>query len=190
MSLPAILPFAQEQIRKSLFDGAIAVDATAGNGHDTLFLAKAVGASGHVYSFDIQQEALEHTRHRLHSEGVEARVTLYRRGHQFMREVLPKQVYGRVAAMMFNLGYLPRGDRQVTTRAETTITALEQGLPLLAPYGVCTLVLYTGHPGGEKEADAVISFTKELDPKQYAAAWYQMLNRNHAPSVVAIKRVR
>ncbi|MCD8509955.1 MAG: rRNA methyltransferase, partial [Bacillus sp. (in: Bacteria)] len=46
MKILGVLPFARELLSRSVVAGDIVVDGTAGNGHDTLFLAKLVGHSG------------------------------------------------------------------------------------------------------------------------------------------------
>ncbi len=38
------------------------IDATCGNGFDTLFLCRTAGENGHVKAFDIQEQAIERTR--------------------------------------------------------------------------------------------------------------------------------
>src|SRR5690606_3119323 len=103
--------------------GMVAVDATAGNGYDTVFLAGRVGPTGRVYAFDIQEEALRETRARITEQGLADRVELIHAGHERLLEY----VNGPINAMVFNLGYRPRGDKRVITRPETTIEALKGG---------------------------------------------------------------
>jgi predicted methyltransferase len=133
--------------------GDIVIDATVGNGHDTLFLATQVGVSGKVYGFDIQAAALDSAYQRLQQAGQTAPVSLYHAGHEVMAMLLPESAAGRVKAVMFNLGYLPGGDKQRTTAASTTLAALQAALSLLAPGGVISLLAYTGHPGGREETE-------------------------------------
>jgi len=152
---PSLTRTAHERLRHHLHAGDVAVDATAGNGHDTLFLAREVGPEGHVFAFDIQPQALEETRKRLEEAGAESRVTLLHAGHEEMEARLPREVHGRLAAVMFNLGYLPGSDKQVVTAPTTTLQALEQAARLLAPGGLLSILAYRGHPGGQEEADAV-----------------------------------
>ncbi|PTX60248.1 putative rRNA methylase [Melghirimyces profundicolus] len=186
MSLPATLPFAHQLVKGVLPPGGWAVDATVGNGHDTLFLARSVGAGGKVHGFDIQREALERAEARLRDNGVAHRVTLHHQGHHRMKEYLPPEWKGKVSAVMFNLGYLPKGDPTVITRPATTLPALSQALEWLSPGGILTAVLYTRHPGGAEEADRVLRYIHELDPRAYRAVQYRFLNRRHAPSLIAV----
>ena len=104
-----------------LQEGDIAVDATAGNGHDTLYLAQKVGERGHVYAFDVQQAALDSTKERLAENGIpDERVTLILSGHERMADYVKEPV----RCVLFNLGWLPSGDHSVTTRVPTTLAAV------------------------------------------------------------------
>ncbi|MDR2863562.1 MAG: methyltransferase domain-containing protein [Puniceicoccales bacterium] len=138
-----------------LQDGDFAVDATAGNGHDTVFLASAVGPSGHVCAFDVQQAALDATRARLEKAGLTDRVTLIAAGHETIPAHLPPDWKGTVAAVLFNLGYLPGGDHSIITRSKTTLPALHAAITWLRPGGLLSVLVYPGHPGGADEAQAV-----------------------------------
>ncbi|WP_290637442.1 class I SAM-dependent methyltransferase [Aquisalimonas sp.] len=151
-----------ELLEPILSDGAIAVDATAGNGHDTAFLARSVGAGGRVYALDIQEAALEQARRRLQQGGLLERVRLIRGDHASLLELLGHEHQGRVAAVTFNLGYLPGGDRSRITSAATTIPALRQATTLLAPSGRLTILAYVGHSGGRLEASAVEEWANAL----------------------------
>jgi 16S rRNA C1402 N4-methylase RsmH len=133
--------------------GATAVDATVGTGKDTRFLAETVGEGGRVYGFDIQAGALEQARRRLGP--LSGRVSLFQAGHETLWEALPEGLRGRVAVVVFNLGYLPGADGGCITRTETTLAALAASLKLLAPGGLLSVVAYTGHAGGREEAEAV-----------------------------------
>ena len=114
---------AHELLGEALREGDLAIDATAGNGHDVAFLAEQVGSSGMVYAFDLQNEAIEATTRLLKEKGVE-NVELHQCGHETMDEVLPPEIMGQVAAVTFNLGYLPGGDKSVVTQTTTTRMAL------------------------------------------------------------------
>lgn len=150
-----------------IFDGDCAIDATVGNGHDTLFLARRVGEQGTVYGFDIQEAALDEAYRRLSEEGLAQRVSLYHAGHEVMTAALPESVPGKVKAVMFNLGYLPGGDKQRTTGIATTLAALDQSRTFLTPGGMISVLAYTGHPGGREEAEAVKAWATALSPDFY-----------------------
>lgn len=149
---------AKRKLTPVLGEGALAVDATAGNGHDSLFLAQAVGAAGHVWACDIQPGALESTASRLQQEGVAERVTLVQEGHERLDQWLPHRVHGRLGAVMFNLGYLPGGDQTQVTTPQTTIAALSRAASLLAPGGCLTVLVYRAHAGALEEYRQVLGW--------------------------------
>ena len=155
-----------EKIPSWLHPGAeplYAVDATAGNGYDTLFLAGLMGAHGEVHAFDLQPEALEITLARLNEAGLRENVRLVDDGHELLERHLPQQAYGRVIAAMFNLGFLPGSDKTVVTRPDTTLRALDALVPFLAPRAVLSVHLYTGHEGGRQESETVLAWAGVLD---------------------------
>ncbi len=158
---------AHEAVCEVLSVGEAAVDATAGNGHDTQFLAVCVGGEGRVFAFDVQQQALDQTGQRLDDQGLE-NVRLLQRSHVELTRAIPRTLHGRIGAVMFNLGYLPGGTKSLTTQTETTQTAVRQALELLRPGGVITIVAYTGHPGGADEATAVEGLLESLPTDAFA----------------------
>ncbi len=179
--------FAHYLVRQTLEPGDWAVDATVGNGHDTLFLAELVGPAGHVLGFDVQEAALAAAGR--HVDGL-SQVMLVHAGHETLSERLPEEGRERLSAVMFNLGYLPGADHDVTTNTDTTLAGLEQALANLSVGGLVTLVLYPGHPGGAEEADAVRSFAEDL-PDDFAVAHYARINsKRPAPELLAIERRR
>lgn len=157
----SLVEAAHAAIRPLLGIGGLAVDATLGNGHDTLFLASQVGEQGRVYGFDIQQQALDSTRQRLLAAGLLSRVSLFRCDHARIAEHVPLSGHGGIAAAMFNLGYLPGGDKSMVTTTGSTLPALAATAGLLAPAGVMTVLAYPGHPGGAAEAGAVADWCAE-----------------------------
>jgi predicted methyltransferase len=157
--MPRLTEVTHAAVRSVLAPGEIAIDATAGNGHDTRFLSERVGPSGQVFGFDVQPEALARTAAALGQVG---NVTLRQRDHAEMRAAIPREFHGRVAAVMFNLGYLPGGDHTITTRAPSTLTAVSAALELLRAGGVLTVLVYTGHAGGLEEAEAIAKWLSEL----------------------------
>lgn len=189
MSRVALVDMVKERLLSLLREGDAVIDATVGNGHDTLFLAQAVGDSGTVYGLDIQQQALDTTYERLRDAGVAQRASLYHAGHEAMAVILPASLRGRVRAVTFNLGYLPGGDKGRTTGVTTTLAALEQARELLAPGGVISVLAYTGHPGGREEAEAVKQWARLLDEGFYRVALMVPESRNStAPEWVLIER--
>lgn len=170
--------------------GCIAVDGTVGNGIDTLFLARLAGPLGMVHGFDIQQAALDSARDRLRRENAPDCVRLHLAGHESMCETLPQEVLGQVRAVMFNFGYLPGSDGSVITRPETSCAAVDAAISVLAPGGLITMVLYTGHPGGAEEADALEAHCAGLSTE---TAWVMrsvLLNHRNAQTRVLLVEKR
>ncbi len=146
---------AHDILGQYLHPGHLAIDATTGNGHDCCFLARQVGSKGRVFAFDIQRQALQSTTRYLQEQGLAAQVQLFHSGHQQMRNKLPADTHGKIQAVLFNLGYLPHGDKSTVTTAATTLPALQQARELLCPEGIISILAYRGHPGGKEEACAV-----------------------------------
>ena len=163
---------AREVLACALEPGCRAVDATMGNGHDTLFLCKAVGGSGHVIAFDIQEAAVTATESLLRKEGLLSRAELHCCGHERMDEF----VGGKVHAVVFNLGWLPGGDHSVTTRWETTETAVRKALSLLLPGGVLVICAYPGHAEGDRERQSLTRLLSSLDNRLYNVLRQHFLN--------------
>jgi SAM-dependent methyltransferase len=160
-----------------LVPGDLAVDATVGNGHDTLFLARRVAPGGRVIGCDIQPTALDAAGRRLTAAGLQGAVRLHRAGHERLLELVPAEEHGRVAAVTFNLGYLPGGDKRLTTRAATTRAALDAAARLLRPGGLLSVLAYVGHPGGAAEL-AVVRAWAEAQTGRFAVA----VERSPAPA--------
>lgn len=187
MKLERVIQYAQTLLELAVADGDIAVDATAGNGHDTLFLANLVGDTGFVYAFDIQKDAVDATLHRLLDNALEHRAIVLRDGH----ENIAKYVNKPVAGAIFNLGYLPGGNHDVVTKPNTTIQALESLLQLLKVGGMIVLVVYHGHEGGKQERDEVIRFVSELPQKYIHVLRYEFINqKNDPPFIIALEKVK
>lgn len=147
--------------------GDTLVDATVGNGHDTLFLASIAGPRGRVFGFDIQSAALQAAHDRLRAKGLEQGVTLIQKGHEHLEHALTALDAGHPAAIMFNLGYLPGGAKHLHTLPATTAAGLEQGLRLLRPRGVLTVMAYPGHEGGAEESRRVAEMLEALDASRF-----------------------
>ncbi len=151
-------------VRRHLRSGAIAIDATAGNGHDSVFLAEAVGPTGHVFCIDIQSRALGNTRARLDALKLTARVSLIEADHADLAHLVPRHLHPRIGAILFNLGYLPGADKALITRPESSVAALDSALAMLPPRGVIAVVGYRGHPGGEDECHVIAQRLSDITP--------------------------
>lgn len=188
MNVQGILPYARTLLQEVIQSGDTVVDATAGNGHDTLFLANLVGDNGKVISCDIQDEAIMATNERIQQANKSKRVELHHIGHEHLNQ-LPSFQTAQIRAAIFNLGYLPKGDKRITTTGDTTIQAIEQIYSKLLKEGRIVLVIYHGHPEGKVEKDDVLHYVSNLPQEEAHVASYQFINqRNNPPFVVVIEK--
>ena len=168
-----------------LREGDVAVDFTMGNGNDTLFLSKAVGETGRVYAFDIQEEALASTRAHLESNEAPQNYTLICASHHRVKEFVSEPI----KAGMFNLGYLPRsGKKAVTTMRETTMPAVEAALELLAPDGVLIVAIYPGHEEGALEGEMLREYFSSLSRFRICPSEFKILNSPTSPYFFLVEK--
>lgn len=179
MLLSNSLAISHEIIKKVVQPGDTVVDATMGNGNDTLLLARLVGGKGRVYSFDIQEVALQNTRKKLHEAGIMDNVELICDGHQNMDRYVPKGI----KAAMFNLGYLPKGDHRIGTKAETTIEALKKSMECLLVGGIVMMVIYYGGDSGFEEKEAVLEYVKTIDCRKFTVLVSEFVNQINCPPI-------
>ena len=181
------LDMAKNFISDVISKGDTAVDATAGNGNDTLFLSRIVGEEGKVYAFDIQEKAIRKTSWLLGNENVKERVKLFSCGHEEIVRYLEEEI----SAAMFNLGYLPGGDHSIITKPETTLKAVENVLEYLLPGGIVTIVMYSGHEGGKEEKGALLHYCQSLSQLKFTTLLYEIINQvNQPPSLLVIEKLR
>ena len=172
-------------ILRHLTEGDVAVDFTMGNGNDTLFLSRAVGESGRVYAFDIQEEALDSTRAHLEANGAPENYTLICASHHRVKEFVTEPI----KAGMFNLGYLPRSGRKtVTTMRETTLPAVTAALELLAPDGVLIVAIYPGHEEGAMEGEMLREYFSGLSKYRICPSEFKILNSPTSPYFFLIEK--
>ena len=187
----SLVNVAHDLIRDILQPGDIAIDATVGNGHDTLFLAEQASPSGRVYGFDIQQAAIDSTLERFRQARASDCLTLIHASHATMDEKIPVHHHGKIGVIMFNLGYLPGGDKSVITLADSTLTALTIASGILAVQGIITLLAYPGHQGGDLETDQVRNWCEQLDTEQFeVSAIYSTEHKDSAPRLFVIRKLR
>jgi SAM-dependent methyltransferase len=184
-SLRGAVPLSHFFLKQRVRPGDVTLDATCGNGQDTLLLAQLTGEQGLVLAFDLQPDAIAATRALLEREGCLSRVELINASHQRISEFVPPGL----SAAVFNLGYLPGGDTSLVTSPESTVSALDQALSFLKHHGIIAISLYTGHKGGPEEALAVESWAAALDPKKYNVWCSRQLNRpDTAPYFILVDR--
>jgi len=191
MNFPKATEMAHQLVSARIKKRNSAIDATAGNGHDTLFLAKAVGNGGKVFAIDLQEQAIAATRERIEATEWAKPVEYFCGDHAAIHELIPVGKHGKIKAIMFNLGYLPGGDKSATTTWPTTIKAIRAGLELLSDTGLMTIVVYPGHPAGAQESIALDKFSTQLDPDRFNVVRYAFVNPRHRerPYLIAIERL-
>lgn len=175
-------------IRQQLALGDVAIDATVGNGHDTLFLAQQVGKHGCVFGFDVQQQAIGSTQSRLALALDYQNVKLIHGSHGEMAEKIDTRFHGKVKAIMFNLGYLPGSDKRIITQANSSLAAANAAVKILAVQGVLTIAAYPGHIGGDVETEQINSWCKELNSKQYNVQTLVSSDKQTAPRLFVINK--
>ena len=185
MTLDRILPFTKYLLKKSIAEGDIAIDATCGNGNDTVLLSHLVGKKGKVYAFDVQKEAIDLTATKLKEAGLE-NVNLILDGHENVLNYISSEI----STAIFNLGYLPGSDKLVTTRGDTTWKAVVDILSLLKVGGIIILVIYHGHEEGKVERNYIEKKVATLDVGATSVLRYEFLNKVNAPYMIAIERTK
>jgi predicted methyltransferase len=174
---------AHNAIKPLIRENDVVIDATLGNGYDTIFLSELV-PQGKVYSFDIQKSAIEKVEDHIKLNHIN-NVVLINDGHEKMDEYINE----KPMAIMFNLGYLPGGDKEITTMPDTTVDAVQKGLEMLHPGGVMTIEVYTGHNTGEDEARKLEDYIKNLSAKEFSVMKINFLNKNRkAPFLIIIEK--
>ena len=175
------LEMAHDFLAQVITKDDVVVDATMGNGYDTLFLAR---LAKQVYAFDIQEQAIEKTSQRLLEAGL-TNVELLLQGHETVDQFVTEAKAG-----IFNLGYLPSADKSIITKPQTTIEALEKLCQLLVKGGRIAIMIYYGHEGGDIERDAVLDYVSQLPQQEYTATIYRILNQiNNPPFLVMIEKL-
>lgn len=168
--------FQRMLMEKSLGAGDVVIDATLGNGNDSLILLDLIGPTGFLYGFDIQREAVEETETRLKAAGHD-NFNLFCESHETMSQLISQPVQG----IVFNLGYLPTGNKSCTTHWESTRRAIDQGMALLLPNGFISVMTYPGHESGCEEDEALQAHFSTIDQKKFQIAQMQFLNQKNNP---------
>ena len=179
--MKGIIEFAHDILSSKVSSSDICVDMTAGNGKDTAFLC---GLAKFVYAFDIQEIALNNTTKLLEKNNFtnyELILSSHENVDLFVKE--------KVKAFIYNLGYLPTGDKTITTLATSTINSLKKCLSLLDEKGIIVLVIYPGHENGAIESEIVYKFMSKLPQTDYSIITYKFINQiNNPPYVIVLER--
>ena len=172
-------------LEKVIQKGDVVIDATMGNGYDTVYLGNLVGENGKVYAFDVQEEAIISTRKKVIRDNMEDRVKLILDGH----ENLDKYVEENVSCIVFNLGYLPRAKHVIITKPDTTLEAIKKGLNILKPNGIMSIAAYIGHEGGLEEKNHICKYLDNLDQKEYNVLHMEFTNQiNNPPQLILVEK--
>ena len=165
--------------------GDVVIDATMGNGYDTIYLGNLVGENGKVYAFDVQEEAIKSTKKKVERDNMTDRVELILDGHQN----LDKYVKEEVSCVVFNLGYLPRAKHVVITKPDTTLEAIKKSLKLLKPNGIISIAAYIGHEGGLEEKNYICEYLDNLKQNEFNVLHMQFTNQiNNPPQLILIEK--
>ena len=167
-------------IKQYVKDGDFCIDATAGRGHDTVFLCRLVGEQGCVTAFDIQQDALNSTDSLLRESGLRDRARLILDSHENMEQYVRQET---ISCITFNFGYLPGGDHSVCTHAETSIPAIQAGLRLLKDGGIMSLCIYYGGDTGFEEKNELLQYLKTIDSRRFTVVTAEFSNRPNNPPI-------
>ena len=178
-----LLDLQKHFILTHLREGDVAVDFTMGNGHDTEFLSKTVGETGHVYAFDIQKAALESTSENLKRAGCPENYTLIHDSHHNVKEYVKEPI----KAGMFNLGYLPGSDKTVTTMRSTTLPAIEAAIEIMDRDAIILVAVYPGHAEGEAEGREICEYLSGLSRHKVCATRINILNSPTSPFFIIIE---
>ncbi|MBS4539953.1 class I SAM-dependent methyltransferase [Clostridium sp. D2Q-11] len=177
---------AKHVIDIKLQKGMTAVDATIGNGNDTLELAKRVGSNGKVYGFDIQKVAIDSSKELLEKNNLLDRVELICDSHERISEY----INDKIDLAIFNLGYLPSGDHSIITKPNTTLKGIESVLYSLKENGILIVVVYYGHSGGKEEKIAVEKYLNKLDQRKFTVMKMDFINQiNNPPFIFCIEKI-
>jgi len=155
----------------------IAVDCTLGNGFDCDFLSERFKK---VYAFDIQEEAIDNYKKRNM-----ANVTLIHDSHENVKQYIQEEI----DVAMYNLGFLPGGDKSITTKSHSSLKSINASLELLKSGGFVTIAVYVGHAEGQKESEALLKFVTSLPKNTFGVMIHSFANRDpKAPYLIIIEK--
>lgn len=166
-------------INSFIKENFICLDATVGNGNDTLKILRALNGTGKIYGLDIQFNAIESTKALLASESSETEVILINDNHEF----LDKYIHEKLNFIIYNLGYLPGGNKEIKTEADSTLNSLKKSIDLLSDKGLILITVYLSHPGGMDEYRTIINYLSELNQRKYNVFKLQFINQKNNPPI-------
>jgi hypothetical protein len=182
------LELAHQYWEKILQPGDWAIDATSGNGNDTLKLAQILASNGTIIGIDIQEEAIMRTqallKSKLTSEAL-TRIHLHCQSHTDFPIIASSHP---IRLVVYNLGYLPKGDKSRTTLTTSTLESIHKALNLVMPGGAISIMCYPGHEEGAKEEKAIIEEVSQLSSHLWSASHHRFINRLASPSLILLQK--
>jgi hypothetical protein len=139
-----------------------------------------------MYAFDIQQKAIDNTRLKITSHlssQEQQQVTLFHSSHAYLQTI---QLPTAPTLIVYNLGYLPGGDKSITTQTDSTLHSITQGLQLLKQQGALCITCYPGHEEGRKEESAILDYLINHPSAYTQLHHHRWIHREHAPSLIWI----
>jgi len=182
MVISNALGLSKEYMDKKMKNALVVVDATMGNGFDTCYLRSKLDSKGFLYAFDIQKTAIENTKKRLIENKIYSNVLLINDSHVEFKKYIDKEV----DLIVYNLGYLPKGDKNITTLSESTLKSIKNGMDILNHKGLIIITIYPGHIEGEKEFNIISEFLKTVDQKKFEIIKIEFYNQINRPPVLFI----
>lgn len=171
---------ARDMIKRKINKNSIVIDATVGNGHDSKFLCSFLGENGKFYGFDIQKSAIDRTEERLDEKNYKCTINLFLDSHTEFK----KHIQEEVDMIIYNLGYLPKGDKSITTLHDTSLLSVKEGMDILKKEGMIILTIYPGHDEGMKEFEIISSFLKGVNQKKFEVMKIEFFNQKNNPPLL------
>lgn len=163
-------------------EGDICLDATVGNGNDISTMAKLVGNKGKVYGFDIQDLAIGNTNKLLESQDLKDRAILIKDSHENVNNYIQE----KLNFIIYNLGYLPKGDKSIKTNGTSTVSSIKKALNLMDTYSLLLITSYIGHPGGKEENISVSELLTSLDQREFNVIKFDFINQINTPPILYV----
>lgn len=155
----------------------VALDATLGNGGDCDFLSENFQK---VYAFDIQSSAIENYKNRNKNN-----VNLILDSHENIEEYINEEI----DVAIYNLGFLPGGDKEITTLAESTLKSIKETLKILKNGGFALIAVYVGHNEGQRESEELLKYASSLPKNSFGVMLHRVINRSeNAPYLLVIEK--
>ena len=182
--LNSIHPLIDQYLDLFIKPDSVVIDATLGNGNDTLKIADKMDHNGKIYAFDIQALAIETSQKRLaeftQSSEHSPEIIFIQDSHANFKAHIQEPI----DFIIYNLGYLPKGDKEITTLADSTLESVIAGLELLRGNGKMLIAVYHGHDAGKEEKSVLEAYLQALDQSQFHVFKQQFINQKNTPPFI------